>query len=428
LKDEVEGYEEGKYWNNLLLVLKHLDPNDSSDFKNWEDIDNVQANVNDVQANVNDEQDIVDKCVCSHKITWVSTARHKITRDTISVGNVCIGKFSAELKANAERRIRTYKGKANGDKYCGICETKVNKKVVDKFPNMDTHYHMKCLKSIFPKCDICDKYHSYDCECIRCETKDCGIKIAKPLYGIQPTVCYGCYKRKFPLCHTCNKRVGCDCKPCETHGCKEKFNILSPLHECLCQTCYNRKYPMCGTCRERTDCDCKPCKHCPTKIPQGEDICRNCIYEQKKADLQAQYLLYKKKISDMYKNQVDTKMMTLIVKYNSQDKYGSHNFTATETIDDTTFKLCSKLFVNIKKKYPDSYSPVYRKSVDSKYITFRCSKYNFNFKEEAIYKLSVAPFKKEKLNGDPYVVFHCRSRPVLMAEADIGEALEGLEM
>lgn len=131
--NDIEKYHDGNYHENLLLVLRHLDPNNSSKYRNWIMVDGGSGNDNSYE-----------KCVCSHWIRNYHIATHHITKDKIIVGSSCIHLFNSEYKKKTSRAIAMLKNPH--DKYCPRCDRKVSGGVVEQYPNEKNIYHKKCWK------------------------------------------------------------------------------------------------------------------------------------------------------------------------------------------------------------------------------------------------------------------------------------------
>lgn len=127
------GYKDGNYRHNLLLVMRHIDPNDSDSFENWKW---YGMGGSDLTSNGN--------CVCSHDIRYVFHAEHKETTDIIELGSECINLFDPLFKKITHRAITLHKHPTN--KYCPKCDKKVQGTVVAQYPNEQEIYHKSCYK------------------------------------------------------------------------------------------------------------------------------------------------------------------------------------------------------------------------------------------------------------------------------------------
>ena len=84
---QIEGYIDGRYHENMMLLLRHIDPNGSSSYKNfiW-------------YAGATNELSQINKCCCSHDIIHEHQAEHIITHDRIILGSRCIELFNPDYK------------------------------------------------------------------------------------------------------------------------------------------------------------------------------------------------------------------------------------------------------------------------------------------------------------------------------------------
>jgi hypothetical protein len=162
------------YNKNLRMVLAYLDPDHTDSYDNWEDMD--QAISTDA------------RCVCKMEIVHVHGVRHTITGNTLDIGSSCIGKFSPQMKKDANRRV--YRLHHPDNVYCAHCDKTVSKTGVEKYDGMENHYHSKCLKETFQKCPGCKLFDGYDCQCVDVQ---CCMKGCKTM--IRTMIGHGCNHR-----------------------------------------------------------------------------------------------------------------------------------------------------------------------------------------------------------------------------------------
>lgn len=166
-------YKKGDLHGNLKKVLGYLDPDNNFSYSNWEDMKDLTV--------------CHSRCACSKKIHYSHKIRHKKTGDILSVGSRCIGKFSKEIKKDANRRV--YRAKNPNRIYCNSCDGSVSKKVCEEFKGMDIFYHKKCLAIKFSVCSHCGLYKKYNCKCKYVKCKSCDKELN---HSVLPNWCVRC--------------------------------------------------------------------------------------------------------------------------------------------------------------------------------------------------------------------------------------------
>lgn len=130
---KLPNYKDGDYRHNLLLVMRHVDPNKSDSFDNW-----VMYHVGSSNLSY------IGKCVCSHVIKYVFHAIHIKTMDIITLGSDCISQFDLTYDKITNRLITLHKKPDNV--YCLKCNKKITQKIIDKYPDEEIEYHKSCFK------------------------------------------------------------------------------------------------------------------------------------------------------------------------------------------------------------------------------------------------------------------------------------------
>lgn len=142
---------DGTYKKNLLKALAYVDPYDSPGYSNWEDMEIITEGT--------------ASCCCGKDIFYAHTIQHKVTLDTLTIGSTCIGKFSDEIKKQANKRV--YRINHPDAIYCALCDGTVAEKVVAQYKKygVKKYYHKKCMKKCMDKCYGCEQFKDYNCQC-----------------------------------------------------------------------------------------------------------------------------------------------------------------------------------------------------------------------------------------------------------------------
>ena len=171
------------HFKNLQMVMRHLDPTNSSSADNWEDVKQLA--------------ELTPKCICAHDIKYCFSVTHKITKEEMVLGSRCIERFFPEQKDKVKKLLSRHKTflKNPDAKYCTHCDTRVSGRIAqDQTEQKLKPYHVKCLNKLFTKCYECGKHQGYNCECRKC--LDCPRTLNdKPLWAVRCKRCW--YNKKF---------------------------------------------------------------------------------------------------------------------------------------------------------------------------------------------------------------------------------------
>ena len=133
-----------KYTKNnhidLKLSIEFVDPDNSDNYTNWK--------IDDKWGMIKHSDGM--KCSCGHYIEDEFRIVHKKTKETLSIGSVCIDKFLPHLK---KEKNKIYNKVKNPDrKFCTVCDKMIRKETVEKYASgviTKYHYHTKCYKEKF---------------------------------------------------------------------------------------------------------------------------------------------------------------------------------------------------------------------------------------------------------------------------------------